>query len=103
LETAASLAVTTALQVLAMVLALAVNAAVVAPAVTATEVGTESSVLFEARDTAAPPVGAAALRVTVQVAEAFDARLAAPHCSADRAAVAEGAVREMAAVLETPL
>jgi hypothetical protein len=96
-------AVTTALQELLMVLAFAVKEAVLAPEVTVTDAGTESNVLFEAIATAEPLVGAAALSVTVQVAEAFDVRLAALHCSVDKAVEAAGAVSEMEAVLETPL
>jgi hypothetical protein len=53
----------------------------VAPAATVADAGTVSSVLLEANATLDPPVGAAALSVTVQVVEALDARLAALHCS----------------------
>jgi hypothetical protein len=43
-----------------------VNAAVVVPAGTVTDAGTVTEVLLLARVTANPPVGAAALSVTVQ-------------------------------------
>jgi hypothetical protein len=70
--------------------AVAVKPAVVAPAATATEAGTVSSVLFEAKATVDPPDGAAALNVTVQVLEAPDARLAGLHCSNDTATAGTG-------------
>ena len=73
-----------------MLPAVAVKPAVVAPAATATEVGTVSSVLFEAKATVDPPDGAAALNVTVQVLEAPDARLAGLHCSNDTATAGTG-------------
>ena len=49
--------------------------AVVALAATVTEAGVFSVALLSLRVTRAPPVGAAALRVTVQVLDAFDAML----------------------------
>jgi hypothetical protein len=85
-----------------MVPALAVKLAEVPPAATVTEAGTVSRLLLEARVTAAPPVGAALVKVTVQVVDALEARLAALHCKAESAAVATGAVRESDADLELP-
>jgi hypothetical protein len=73
----------------------------VAPAATATDDGTVSSVMFEASVTVDPPDGAAALSVTVQVVEAFDARLVAPHFSVDT--VASGAVSATETDCELPL
>ena len=46
---------------------MAVKPAEVAPAATVTEAGTVKLVLFEERPTAAPPVGATLLSVTVQL------------------------------------
>jgi hypothetical protein len=62
-------AVMTAVVSAVMVEAEAEKVAEVAPAATVTEAGTVSRALFLERDTTAPPVGAALLRVTVQVAE----------------------------------
>jgi len=47
--------------------AVAVKPAEVAPPATVTEAGTVKFVLFEESPTAAPPVGATLLRVTVQL------------------------------------
>ena len=58
-----------------MLPAVAVKLAEVAPAATVTEEGAVNSVLLEASATPDPPVGAAALSVTVHVVEAPDARL----------------------------
>ena len=55
-----------------MVEAVAEKVAEVAPAATVTEAGTVSAALLSERETTAPPVGAALLRVTVQVAEALE-------------------------------
>jgi ribosomal protein S8E len=63
-------AVMTAVLSAAMVEAVAEKVAEVAPAATVTEAGTVSAALLSERETTAPPVGAALLRVTVQVAEA---------------------------------
>jgi hypothetical protein len=73
-----------------MLPAVAVKPAVVAPAATATEAGTVSSVLFEAKATVDPPDGAAALNVTVQVLAAPDARLAGLHCTDDTVGAGAG-------------
>jgi len=81
--------------------AVAVKPAEVAPAATVTADGMFSSVLFEASATLAPPDGAGALSVAVQVVEAFDARLLAPHSSDD--IVTAGAVSAMEADCELPL
>jgi hypothetical protein len=86
-----------------MVPAFAVKLPEVAPAATDTEAGTVSRLLLEASVMVAPAVGAALVRVTVQVAEALDARLVAPHCNADSAAAATGAVSESDADFELPL
>jgi hypothetical protein len=55
-----------------MVEAVAEKVAEVAPAATVTEAGTVNAALLSDRVTTAPPVGAALLRVTVQVAEVLD-------------------------------
>ena len=62
-------AVMTAVLSVVIVEAVAEKVAEVAPAATVTEAGTVSRALFLERETTAPPVGAALLRVTVQVAE----------------------------------
>ena len=56
-------------------LAVALKVAVVAPAATVTEVGTVSKALLLASVTLVPPVGAARVRVTVQVLTALWPRL----------------------------
>jgi hypothetical protein len=71
----ASVAVITAVELAEMLPAVAVKPAEAAPAATATEDGTVSSVLLEASATVDPPDGAAALNVTVQVADPAEARL----------------------------
>jgi hypothetical protein len=81
--------------------AVAVKPAEAAPAGTVTEDGADNSALFDANATMDPPEGAATLSVTVQVVEAPDAKLAAPHCSADNVAV--GAVSAIEADCELPL
>ena len=55
---------------------MAEKVAEVAPAATVAEAGTVSKVLLAETVTAAPPVGAAWFRVTVQVAAAPEARVA---------------------------
>ena len=65
-------AVMTAVLSAAMLEAVAVKLAEVAPAATVTEAGTISVGLSSERETTAPPVEAALLRVTVQVAEALE-------------------------------
>ena len=61
------LAVSVALVSLDTLAAVAVNVALVDPAATVTEPGTPTEALLLDRATLAPPAGAAALRVTVQV------------------------------------
>jgi hypothetical protein len=53
--------------------AVALKFAVVAPAVTVTDAGTVRAALFEESPTAAPPVNAAEVSVTVQVVVPFEA------------------------------
>jgi len=77
---------------------LAVKQAEVAPAATLTDDGTVS---VEASATVDPPVGAAALNVTVQVVEPLDAKLLAAHFSVDT--VITGAVSAIEADCELPL
>jgi hypothetical protein len=55
--------------------AVAVNVAVALPAATLTEAGTVTAVLLSESATLTPPLGAAALRVTVQVLAPPDATL----------------------------
>ena len=68
-------AVTVALELLAMVVVVVLNVAEVAAAVTVTDAGTVRVALVLVRTTLAPPVGAAWVKVTVQVLEAFGPRL----------------------------
>jgi hypothetical protein len=63
------------LESLAMAPVVALNVAAVAAAPTVTEPGTVSVALVSVSVTAAPPAGAALVRVTVQVLEAFGPRL----------------------------
>ena len=65
-------AVMTAVLLAVMVEAVAEKVAEVAPAATVTEAGTVSAALLSDKETTAPPVGAALLRVTVQVEEALE-------------------------------
>ena len=67
-----NVAVTRAVCALAIVPAAALKVPLAAPAGMVTEVGTVKLVLSSAMETRVPPTGAAALRVTVQVAEAPD-------------------------------
>jgi hypothetical protein len=62
--------------------AVAVNAAELVPAATVTEAGMVSRELLSARVTSAPPAGAW-LRLTVQVVEAPEARVAGLHVTAE--------------------
>ena len=77
--------------------AVALKVAVVAPAATVTDAGTVSKVLLLASVTLAPPVGAAWLKVTVQVLAALGARLAGLQATPD---TSTGASRLMVAVFE---
>jgi hypothetical protein len=54
-----------------MVVVVAENVAVVAAAATVTEAGTVNAALLSDNITLAPPLGAALVKVTVQVLEAF--------------------------------
>ena len=79
---------------------MAVKVAEAAAAGTVTEAATGSRALLLERETVAPPVGAALVRVTVQVLAAPEARLVGLHASEERVT---GASRLIAAVRETPL
>jgi hypothetical protein len=70
-----------ALELLPMVAAVALKVAVVAPTGTVVEAGTDNELLLSVILTAAPPLGAACDRVTVQVLDPFDARLVGLHTS----------------------
>jgi hypothetical protein len=61
----------------------AVKLPVVAPAATVTDAGTVSAALFEESATAAPPTGAAAESVTVQLEDPPDTTVAGEHCRAE--------------------
>jgi hypothetical protein len=100
LETPLRVAVTDALCVPEMVPAVAVKEAVVAPAATVTEPGVVNAELLSEIVTAAPPLGAAEVRVTVQVLAAPEVRVVGLQASEERLT---GAVRLIAALLETPL
>jgi hypothetical protein len=81
--------------------AVAVNVVDTDPAGTVIEfAGTGSNELLLDRDTAAPPAGAAVLRLTVQTVAAPEFRLVGLHAS-DVSAV--DAVKLMLAVRETPM
>ena len=71
--------------------------AVVAAAATVTDAGTVSVALVFVRATRAPPAGAAFVRVTVQVLEAFAPRLLGLQASED---TSTGATRLMVALAE---
>jgi hypothetical protein len=68
---------------LATVVVVALNVAVVADAATVTDVGTVSVPFVFVSATTAPPAGAACVKVTVQVLEAFGPRLVGLHASED--------------------
>jgi len=76
-------AVTVALELLAMAAVVTVKVAEVAAAATVTEAGTVRVALEFVRVTLAPPVGAAWVRVTVQVPEEFAPRLLGLQDNAD--------------------
>jgi len=78
----------------------ALKFAAVAPAATLTEVGVVSAVLLSERATLAPPVGAALVRVTVQMLEALGPRLLGVQARED---TATGATRLTFALAEVPL
>ena len=85
---------------LAMAAVVALKVAEVAAAATVTDAGTVSVGLVLVRVTAAPPVGAALVRVTVQVLEALGPRLAGLQASEETSA---GDTRVMVAVAEVLL
>jgi hypothetical protein len=95
-------AVTVAVWFDGIVPAAALKPADAAPAGTVTEAGTASRALFEERATAAPPEGAAALSVTVQVVAAPEARLEAAHCSEESVAGWAAATSENVTDFEIP-
>jgi hypothetical protein len=65
------------------VVVVALKVAVVAVAATVTDVGTVSVALVFVSVTTAPPVGAACVKVTVHMLEAFGPRLVGLHASID--------------------
>jgi len=77
-----------------------VKLAVVEPAATVTAVGTVSAVALLESATLAPPLSAAWLSMTVQVAEALDPRLVGLQLSEE---TCTGAIRLTLAVAEVPL
>jgi hypothetical protein len=83
-----------------MAVVVALNVAVVAAAATVTDAGTVKAALLSEIAIAAPPVGAALLRVTVQVLEAFGPRLVGLHASEE---TTTGATRLIVALAEVPL
>ena len=84
---------------LLMVAVVALKVAVVAAAATVTDAGTVRVELVLVRVTEAPPVGAAWVRVTVQVLEEFGPRLVGLQASEE----ITGATRLMLALAELPL
>ncbi len=83
-----------------MVVVVALNVAVVAVAATVTDAGTVSVALVLVSVTAAPPAGAACVKVTVQVLEAFCPRLVGLQASEE---TNTGATRLMLVFAELPL
>ena len=80
----------------------AVKGAVADPAGTVTDAGTVTALLLLARDIAKPPLGAAAVRVTVQTSLAAPVSELLAQESALSAAGADVALRLIAKVRETP-
>ena len=78
----------------------AVKVAVDALAWTVTEAGRTRAVTLSERVTTVPPEGAALERATVQVVLAFALKVVVVHWTDERAT---GAIKERAAVLETPV
>ena len=85
---------------LLMVAVVALKVAVVAAAATVTDAGTVRVELVLVKVTEAPPVGAAWVRVTVQVLEEFGPRLVGLQASEE---TSTGATRLMVALAELPL
>ena len=83
-----------------MAAVVALKVAEVAAAATVMEVGTVRTELVLARVTPAPPVGAAFVRVTVQVVEEFEPRVAGLQASEETPAFA---TRLIVALAELPL
>jgi hypothetical protein len=83
-----------------MVPAVALKVVEVDAAGTLTEAGVVSRALLSESEMTVPPVGAAELKVTVQVLAAPEARVVGLHASEERLTEA---VRLMEAVLDTPL
>ncbi len=96
-----NVAVTVAVASTETAAAVAVKVAVVAEAKTVTEAGTVAEALLEDRATAAPPVGAAEFRVTVQVEEPAPVKDEGEQ--ARLLTSGGGAVMLRAEVLEVPL
>ena len=86
-----------ALPLLLMLPVVTENVAVVAEAATVTELGTVRVVLEFVRLTAAPPLGAGWVKVTVQVLEAFGPRLVGLH---DTEEISTGAAKVTAVLAE---
>ena len=86
---------------LAMTAAVAAKVAVVAPAATLIEVGVVSVERLSETATLAPPVGAALVRVTVQVLEALGPRLLGVQASEETNT--EAATRLRLVLAELPL
>jgi len=84
----------------AMVVVLTVNVPVVAAAATVIEAGTVRTRFELVRVTAAPPVGAGCVSVTVQVLEAFCPRLLGLQASAD---TSTGAASDTVVLAGVPL
>ena len=64
------------------------------------DAGTESAALLSESPTVAPPAGAALVRVTVQVLEAFDPKLVGLHANEE---ISTGATRLTVVLTEVPL
>ena len=93
-------AVIVAIELLAMAAVVTVNVPEVAKDAMVSEPGIVNAALLFARMMMAPPVGAACVRVTVQVPEEFAARLLGLH---DRVDSDAGAIKVKVVVAELPL
>ena len=94
------MAVRVALWSALIVVVVALKVAEVEAAVIVIDAGTESAALLSESPTVAPPAGAALVRVTVQVLEAFDPKLVGLHA---REEISTGATRLMVVLAEVPL